>query len=286
MPSVPNNCWRAPRVPHWRKSGATQRVETFAEPHDGEYAADVGEVLVHMYGFKPCDAETKEEHLGNWVTSTTIINVMTELAGLPDAPLSIFRPYKFFMPWLKRDIYNNHLRIAEDYNVDDGLKGEDIVLIVIDEDQQHYFTVLIETFRLQRAVHVFDTLYPRKLTAVKNMLAGMFGPSVFTSDKYNFHNYTAHNMGDPTAKQEGATCGPWSVWIAVAFIFDIHRCRSRRDVRHGRMVVKPMKMSTPDIVGFWKHLTTVNATTLTGGAVKKKKSSSSCASRTSREQRP
>jgi hypothetical protein len=232
---------------HWKQSGSTQRVPIFEDPHDGKFAADVGEVIVELFDFKRCDAENKTAHNGDWVGQDTIMCILEQLQTLPDAQLSLFRKFRPLITLLHNGVSFYHTITKEIVD-----PSEDLVIIVKDHDHNHYFSVLVETFQKQKAIHVFDSLMGRKDAEVKTLLASMFGSKAF--DDYNFHNYTRHNFTlEPL--QSGATCGPWSLWIAVAFMFDVSKCRRRRNDMHGRMRVKSVKMPNDDVVGFWKHLT-------------------------------
>ena len=229
----------AKRVAHWRESGATQRVPVFGE---AAAATDVGESLVEVMGFQRCDAEGK--HSGQWVTNTTLMEILAQVEHeLPEAALCIFRPFET----LFCDVFNGTTAlVAAPLN-----PKKDAVVIVSDHDNRHYFTMLVETFPHQKTVHVFDSLIGRKDAEVKHLLSRIFA-SDFAG--YNFHNYTKHNFTQQPL-QSGASCGPWALWIAVAFIFDVNLCRRRRNDQYGRMRVAALKMSNKDVVGFWKQLT-------------------------------
>ena len=236
----PQARWRtAKRVAHWRESGATQRAPVFKE---AAAATDVGESLVEVIGFKRCDALGK--HSGQWVADDTIYEILIQVEQqLPDAALCIFRPFET----LSCHILDGSTALAA---VPLNPK-KDAVVIVSDHDRRHFFTILVETFPRQKTVHVFDSLFGRKDAEVKYLLSRIFA-SDFAG--YNFHNYTKHNFTQQPL-QSGASCGPWALWIAVVFIFDVNLCRRRRNDEHGRMRVAALKMPDKDVVGFWKQLT-------------------------------
>ena len=226
---------------HWRESGATQRVPIF-EVVDS--AADVGESIVEMLHFRKCNAFGK--HNGQWVQDDTIHCILQQIQELEDAKLCLFRP---FQTLTCESRYSRPATKASAAVID---PKKDIVIIVNDADNAHFFTILLETFSRQKSIHVFDSLVNRKDEDIKRLLASIFLPSMYAD--YNFHNYAHHNVMK-NVLQSGASCGPWSLWIGVAFVFDINNCRRRRSDKHGRMRVASLKMTNADVVGCWKHLT-------------------------------
>lgn len=238
LPQAQARLTTAKRVAHWRESGATQRVPVFEV---ADAATDVGESMVVMMDFQRCHAEGK--HSGQWVNNTTIMDILAQVERLPDAALCIFRPFET----LFCDVVDGSTALVA-APLD---PKKDAVVIVSDHDNRHFFTILVETFPRQKAIHVFDSLVGRKDTQVRHLLSRIFASDLAG---YNFHNYTKHNFTQQPL-QSGATCGPWALWIAVAFIFDVNRCRRRRNDQHGRMRVAALKMPNKDVVGFWKQLT-------------------------------
>ena len=230
---------------HAKESGSTQRVPMFSShgTKTSSSATDVGRVIVEMFDFVRCNVIKKEKLSGQWVFDETIMCVMHQLETLASASMSLFRPFETLSQL-------SSFQGMRDATID---PRKDVVLIVNDDVNKHFFTVLIETYPRQKTIHVFDTLVNRKEHEVYELLEKTFTPSTSFRD-YKFHNYAKNNF-TRALLQSGASCGPWSLWISVAFVFDINNCRRQRSNMHGHMRVASLKMDNDDIIGFWKELT-------------------------------
>ncbi len=79
---------------------------------------------------------------------------------------------------------------------------------------------------------------------IKRILAQQFPNMDMFRAGYKVRNHTGQ------IQQSGATCGPWSLWIAYAYAMNFRGCRSGAD---DKLQYNCFKQS--DVMAFWKGLT-------------------------------
>jgi hypothetical protein len=83
---------------------------------------------------------------------------------------------------------------------------------------QHFSSLIINPEH--QIVHAFDSLGRWSDQRAKAVLRGLY-PNV------DLFGQLAYRLSNSTGKirQTGATCGPWALWILVAYVFNYKQCR-------------------------------------------------------------
>jgi hypothetical protein len=120
-------------------------------------------------------------------------------------------------------------------------RGSDAVVLVIDSVRNHYSVLLLDSAK--KACYVVDTLFKWSDRDCARVVAGTF--PAYARDRLDAVNCTG------VITQTGATCGPWSIWIAACFVLDVRGCRSRASR------FDASRFRADDVVAFWRGVTRV-----------------------------
>jgi hypothetical protein len=118
-----------------------------------------------------------------------------------------------------------------------------LVIHTINEKEGLHFSSMIINPKYQ-LVHVFDTLGGWTDDDAKKVLRGLYPElELFEDHGYEVRNHTSELV------QQGATCGPWPLWICAAYVFNFHQCRdpSTDDIDCSKLQANP--------VAFWRAVT-------------------------------
>jgi hypothetical protein len=137
----------------------------------------------------------------------------------------------------------------------DDFRGEVLLPVGVDELPEHnmivlvmggahYSLIIVDVY--DKTVHVFDTACHMSDKTVRRMVNAVFPElalSLGCEHGFRLSNHTGR------LHQYGVTCGPWTVWLAFAYIFDYRACRS--SVEPGALDYAVLQA---DPIEFWQEV--------------------------------
>lgn len=188
---------------------------------DAERAADVGVTLVKLFGMARTRTTNRS---GQWISNDTLIAILGAYENVDAGQCPV-------------DVSCTHLAEGQQIGSDTELSRftRDAAVVVCDTDRDHYFCIYVDIHA--KRIHAFDTLFERTPQEVARVLRRTFPKAALMG--FKLQNHTS------LLRQEGATCGAWTLWIIVAMSLNVNNCRS--DARALKL--------TPDVVGFYKAVT-------------------------------
>lgn len=200
---------------------------TSASPHGTPVflgtPAELSHILIQQYHLKRLGLASQDQLDGNMVENFSVMDIIACL----DNPL-LCNVYHH-----TADVWQQALSVQPI-----AFEGTHVDLHFITHLQARHFTGIIVNHEHAR-IHVFDTWHHYTDQVVSALVQNTVwqGAAGYTID-----NHTA-------SMQDGPTCGPWTVWIFVAYVFNYHGLRGGADT------LDLSVMSQTDALDFWRHVT-------------------------------
>lgn len=104
------------------------------------------------------------------------------------------------------------------------------VVLLYDLSRRHFFCVLVDfgaDSRVKRPnIYVYDTL--GSATWKGDNMVNRFVQELFPSWKDVTKKAAVHDRTKDLRQRDGSTCGPWSLWIIMAFVANVHGWREKK----------------------------------------------------------